>query len=317
MKKYIILVLVVLLNMCLLYTPAFAYMLSSSTINHDEEIMKSQRQVSAEYTLNIICDIVNSKDSNSFKKELEKLTGKKAPYERTRFKLSEEYELYRPFVFPYKKILTERGTSIYFEENAKDKMKNFRIDTFQDLINNQFVDKKWLRIVYYEDKPVGYIQINWYDDIGSYDSSEWSIGNYHLFNAIETMKDFLKYKKENTNVKILSFDGLAKYIVSEDGNWWCTDGEGTINPAKYKNMIWSFEEIKNNLNNRPKEMLNYFETYKYVSEMPLGGLPFKPLYESVYERRNKIKNMLIAIILLLATAMTVAGIKLVSRIKNA
>lgn len=64
-------------------------------------------------------------------------------------------------------------------------------------------------------------------------------------------------------------------------------------------------------------MLNYFETYKYVSEMPLGGLPFKPLYESVYERRNKIKNMLIAIILLLATAMTVAGIKLVSRIKNA
>ncbi|WPX09877.1 hypothetical protein [Anaerocellum danielii] len=316
MKKYSILVLVVLLNMCLLYTPAFAYRISSSTINHDEEKMRSQRQVSAEYTLNIIYDVVNSKDSNPFKKELEKLTGKKGPYDRIMFRLSEEYELYRPFVFPYKKIWTERGTSIYFEEKVKNKIKSFRIETFQDLINNQFVDKKWLRIIYYEDKPVGYMQIDWYDDKSNYDSSEWSIGNYHLFKAIENMKDFLKDKRENTYIKILSFDGLAKYIVSEDGKWWCTDGEGTINPAKYKNMIWSFEEIKDTLNYRPKEMLNYFETYKYVSEMPLGGLPFKPLYESVFEPRNKVKNMLVAIILLLASAITVAGIKFGSRIRN-
>jgi hypothetical protein len=190
-----------------------------------------------------------------------------------------------------------------------------RYEVLSDLIIILY--ERWVKIIYYDDKPVGHIVIGWDESYNCYGVTIFVLGEKGLGEAIVYMKDFLKKGGKSLNVKIIDVHERSLYVVSEDGNWWCTDAADSSNPQMYSKKIWSFEEIKDGLNNRPKEILNYFdEMQKDPEHIPLGGSLYKPLYEIATEKKEKIKNVLVATLLLLITAIFVTGVNLFSKYKK-
>jgi len=308
------LMILVLIIACLLGMPILVFANSDSTINHDDEIMKLKRQFLAESHLNALLELLN-RDS-SFKVQLDNLTGNKGSYDLKKFKLSEEYEVYRLFVFPLESKLASNGHTriLYVKEGFKNEIKNLKFRTFKDALNTEFVEKRWARIIFYDGKPVGYMLIDWDKNYNDYIISESTMGYSGLGEAIIFMKEFLRSKGQHPNVKIVDALERSLYVVSEDGNWWCADATDSSNPQMYRKKIWSFDEIIDGLNNRPKEILNFLdEMQKDPDNIKIGGSPYKPLYETASEKKEKIKNVLVATLLLSITAIFVAGVNLFSK----
>lgn len=238
--------------------PLLAFANTDSTINHEEEIFKLKRQLTAEHYLKILTELINKKEA--FKEQLSSVTGFKGPYEPEKFKLSDEYVVYRLFVFPFKPESTSNSRTIYqLESSIKERIKSLKFETLDDALKTEFVQKKWARIIFYDGKAVGYMLIDWDKNYNNYIISESTMGYNRLGEAIKYMKEFLKSKGQTPNVKIVDALERSLYVVSEDGNWWCTDAADSSNPEMYRKQIWNFKDIKDALNNRPKEFLNYVE----------------------------------------------------------
>ncbi|BCS80436.1 hypothetical protein [Anaerocellum diazotrophicum] len=320
MKKGNILLIIILAIMLiqLFGIPILAYEKFDSIINHNEEIMKLRRELTAESHLNALLELLN-RDNSFIKKQLDEITGNKVSYDFKKFKISDEYEVYRLFEFPYKSKLASNGYTriFYFEEDIRKKIENLEFSSFSDLLKKGFVKKEWARIIYYDDKPVGYMLIGWDNNNYSYVISYSTMGYSGLGEAIIFMREFLRSKGQPQNVKIVDAQEKSLYVASEDGNWWCTDAADSSNPEIYRKKIWHFDEIKDGLNNRPKEILNYFdEMQKDPDNIKMGGSPYKPLFETATEKKEKIKNVLVATLLLSITAIFVAGVNLLSKYKK-
>ncbi len=315
-RSSIFLKIFVFILVCLLNMTVSVFANSNSIINHNEEVMKLKRQLAAEHHLNALLELLN-RDS-SFKMKLDELTGNKGSYDLKKFKLSDEYELYRLFVFPLESKLASNGHTriLYLKEGFKNKIENLKLETFEDALNPEFVHNMWARIIYYDGKPVGYMLVDWDESCNDYIISESTMGYSGLGEAIIFMKEFLRSKGQQPNVKIVDAREKSLYVVSEDGNWWCTDAADSSNPQMYRKQIWSFKEIKEGLKNRPKEMLKLLENIQKDPEnVPLGGSSYKPLYETANEIKKR-ENILIAILMLFITAVFIVVVNLTSKIRK-
>ncbi|AZT89732.1 hypothetical protein ELD05_03175 [Caldicellulosiruptor changbaiensis] len=315
-RSSIFLIIFVFILVCLLNMTVLVFANSNSIINHNEEVMKLRRQLAAEHHLNALLELLN-RDS-SFKMKLDELTGNKGSYDFKKFKLSDEYELYKLFVFPLESKLASNGHTkiLYLKEGFKNKIENLKLETFEDALNTEFVHNMWARIIFYDGKPVGYMLIDWDKNYNDYIISESTMGYSGLGEAIIFMKEFLRSKGQHPNVKIVDALERSLYVVSEDGNWWCTDAADSSNPQMYRKQIWSFKEIKEGLNNRPKEILKLLEDMqKDPHNVLLGGSSYKPLYETAIEIK-KMKNILIAILMLFITVVFIVVVNLTSKIQK-
>lgn len=124
--------------------------------------------------------------------KLDELTGNKGSYDLKKFQLSDEYELYRLFVFPLESKLASNGHTriLYLKEGFKNKIENLKLETFEDALNPEFVHNMWARIIYYDGKPVGYMLVDWDESCNDYIISESTMGYSGLGEAIIFMKEF-------------------------------------------------------------------------------------------------------------------------------
>ncbi|ADQ05412.1 hypothetical protein Calow_1883 [Caldicellulosiruptor owensensis OL] len=313
MKKYrlfSILIIVYLLSTL----PAYTFAKTNLSINHDEEIYVFKRQLEAETYLNAM--LMNLDKDELLKEEIASATGFEGSYIPENFKLSEEYLYFRLFQFPAESKLSDKGSKYYvFKDDIKEKIKNLKFESLDDALNTDFVQKGWARVILYKEKPIGYLLISWDSEKYNYSIFYSIIGSSGLGEAIENMKKFLSDKGLKPKVKIVDIlDMGTLYVVSDDGNWWCTDAKG------YEKQIWNFKDIKDALNKRPREILESLIKLSNMlkespDKVPLGGNLCKPLYEIVAEREKK-KNATIAILLAALATVFVVGVKLRAKYKK-
>ncbi|WPX08430.1 hypothetical protein [Anaerocellum danielii] len=285
---------------------------ASFVIDHNDEVNKLRRQFAAEGMLRAFLTGPMEKDE-SYKKDIATVIGFPGPYDIEKFKLSEEYLYVEPFKFPVINKKRNNWTDyIYISSELKEKVKNLKFESWNDTLKTEFVEKGWARIIFYDNKPVGYMLIKFYEDTGDYKIFEFSPVSPALGEAVENMKKFLTDKGLNSKVKIFYpgfWRGESLYVVSDDGNWWAVGVKG------FEDKIRAFNAIKDALNKRPKEILDDVEKFgKLLKEAPekikIGGPSYPPLYEVIKNEEERRKNVLIAVFLLIGTGALVIGISL-------
>lgn len=287
-------------------------------IDHNDEINVLRRQFAAEGMLQAFLTGPMEKDE-VYKKDLASEAGIPGPYDMEKFKLSEEYLYIEPFKFP---VINKKRKSwadyIFISNELKEKVKNMKFNSWNDMLNTGFVKKGWARIILYDNKPIGYMLIGFNEDTGEYEIFEFCPIYPALGKAIENINKFLIDKGLNPKVKIFYpglWRGESLYVVSDDGNWWAVGVKG------FEDKIWDFNAIKDALNKRPKEILDDVEEFdRLLREAPekikIGGPPYPPLYEVVINKEERRKNTLIALFLLISTGAFVMGISLSKKVKS-
>jgi len=217
---------------------------ASFVIDHNDEVNKLRRQFAAEGMLRAFLTGPMEK-SESYKKDIASVIGFQGPYDIEKFKVSEEYLYIEPFNFPViNKNRKNKADYIYISNKLKEKVKNLKFNSWKDTLNTEFVEKGWARVIFYDNKPVGYMLIKFYEDTGDYKIFEFSPVSPELGEAVENMKKFLTDKGLNPRVKIFYpgfWRGESLYVVSDDGNWWAVGVKG------FEDKIRDFNVIKDAL----------------------------------------------------------------------
>lgn len=113
-------------------------------------------------------------------------------YDIEKFKLSKEYEYYRVFYILIEVKIVENGCLYYIvRDEVKDKIKNLRFNFWRDVFNIEFVDKGWVRIVYYDNIFVGYFFIEWDSKMNNYIVNIGVFGDDLLGNVVENLERYL------------------------------------------------------------------------------------------------------------------------------
>ncbi|WAM35853.1 hypothetical protein [Caldicellulosiruptor acetigenus] len=300
-KVFLSLVIVFLL----LYISTFTCIGTNLSNEHNSEINILQRQCLANSWLNLyINNLTINKDSTALQ-SLNKITNINGSYDTEKFKLSKEYEYYRVFHIPTEVKIAENGRPYHIvRDEVKDKIKNLRFNSWRDVLNTEFVDKGWARIVYYDNIPVGYLLIEWDSKMNNYIVNTGVFGDDSLGNAVENLERYLARRGMKSDVKIVNIEEMRLYAVSGDGNWWCAGAKG------YENHIWDFGIIKDALNEKPMQILKAIEERsRLMREAPekimMGGEdPSKTLYFAA-AKKERTQNAMIAIFLLILTAIVV------------
>ncbi|ADQ41321.1 hypothetical protein Calkr_1837 [Caldicellulosiruptor acetigenus I77R1B] len=300
-KVFLSLVIVFLL----LHISTFTCIGTNLSNEHNSEVNILQRQCLANSWLNLyINNLTINKDSTALQ-SLNKITNINGSYDTEKFKLSKEYEYYRVFHIPTEVKIAENGRPYHIvRDEVKDKIKNLRFNSWRDVLNTEFVDKGWARIVYYDNIPVGYLLIEWDSKMNNYIVNTGVFGDDSLGNAVENLERYLAQRGMKSDVKIVNIEEMRLYAVSGDGNWWCAGAKG------YENHIWDFGIIKDALNEKPMQILKTIEeTSRLMREAPekimMGGEdPSKTLYFAA-AKKERTQNAMIAIFLLILTAIIV------------
>lgn len=289
----------------LLYISTFTCIGANLYNEQNSEVNILERQRLANSWLNLyINDLTINKDSTALQ-SLNKITNINGSYDTEKFKLSKEYEYYRVFHIPTEVKIAENGRPYHIvRDEVKDKIKNLRFNSWRDVLNTEFVDKGWARIVYYDNIPVGYLLIEWDNKMNNYIVNTGVFGDDSLGNAVENLERYLAQRGMKSDVKIVNIEEMTLYTVSGDGNWWCAGAKG------YENHIWDFGIIKDALNEKPMQILkNIEERSRLMREAPekimIGGEdPSETLYFAA-AKKERTQNAMIAIFLLILTAIIV------------
>ncbi len=291
----------------LLFITTFSSARAGFSVKHNDEINVLRRQVLAEswLKLDVSCFVKNGEKDSPTLQSLNEITNINGPYDIEKFKLSKEYEYCRVFHIPTEVKIAENGRPYHvIRDEVKEKVKNLRFNSWKDVFNTEFVDNGWARIVYYDNIPVGYLLIEWNDETNDYIVNLGVFGDDSLGRAVNNLEKYLTQRGIKSDVKIVNIEEMNLYAVSGDGNWWCAGVKG------YENHIWDFDIIKDTLNKIPAQILNAIEERsRLIREAPekmmIGGEdPSNTLYFAA-ARRERAKNTMIAIFLLLLTAIIV------------
>uniref|UniRef100_A0A7C5Z5N0 Uncharacterized protein n=1 Tax=Caldicellulosiruptor owensensis TaxID=55205 RepID=A0A7C5Z5N0_9FIRM len=291
----------------LLFFTTFSATGASYSIEHNDEINILRRQYLAESWLKLyISTLIKNctKDSPTLQ-SLNEITNINGSYNIEKFKLSKEYEYYRVFHIPAEVKIAENGRPYHIiRDEVKNKIKNLKFDSWRDVLNTEFVDKGWARIVYYDNVPVGYLIIEWDDKSNDYIVNTGVFGDNLLGSAVKNLEKYLEERSLKSDVKIVNVEEITLYAVSGDGNWWCAGAKG------YENHIWDFDIIKDALNKKPMQILKAIEERsRLMREAPekikVGGEdPSKTLYFAA-AKKERTQNTIIAIILIILTAIII------------